>query len=138
MAVDDQDAAEAAVRQAVEDVADDAQVRLDAQRDRAGEGAEIRRDAVGDDRKHRNAERLGGVGRDALGQDAIDGEPQMAVLLGAAERQHRAVVALQVLLHLHPVHVGDAHVDLQSVVTLEATYLTTGGFDKCSRLFARA
>ena len=35
------------------------------------------------------------------------------VLLGAAERQHRAVVVPQVLLHLHPVHVGNAHVGLQ-------------------------
>jgi hypothetical protein len=28
----------------------------------------------------------------------------MAVLLRAAERQHRAVVVPQVLFHLHPVH----------------------------------
>jgi peptide/nickel transport system substrate-binding protein len=31
------------------------------------------------------------------------------VLLGRAERQHAAVVALQVRLHLHPVHVADVH-----------------------------
>ena len=60
--------------------------------------------------KHRNAERLGGFGGDALGKDAVDGEPEVAVLFGAAEREHGAVVVLQVLLDLHPVHVGDAHV----------------------------
>ena len=116
VAVDDQDAAKSAVRHAVQDVAHDAQVRLDPQRDRAGELAEVRRDAVRHHRKHRHAERLGGVGRHAFGEDAVDREPQMAVLLGAAERQHRAVVVPQVLFHLHPVHVGNAHVDPQSVV----------------------
>ncbi len=64
----------------------------------------------GDDREHRHAERLGGLDGDAFGQDAVDGEAEVAVLLGAAERQHGAVVVLQVLLDLHPVHVGDAHV----------------------------
>ena len=64
--------------------------------------------------KHRHAERLGGLGRDPFGEDAVDREPQVAVLLGAAERQHGAVVVPQVLLDLHPVHVGDAHVDPRS------------------------
>jgi hypothetical protein len=41
----------------------------------------------------------------------------MTVLLRAAERQHRAVVVAEILFHLHPVHVGNAHVDLQFVVT---------------------
>jgi hypothetical protein len=98
-----------AVGHAVENVGDEPQVRLDAQRDRAGELAEVRRDAVRHHRKHRHAERLGGVGRHTFGKDAIDREPQMAVLLRAAERQHRAVVVPQVLFHLHPVHVGYAH-----------------------------
>jgi len=39
----------------------------------------------------------------------------MAVLLRAAERQHRAVVVPEVFFHLHPVHVGNAHVDPSSV-----------------------
>ena len=99
---------------AVEDVADQPQVRLDPQRDRAGELAEVRRDAVRHHGKHRHAERLGGLGRDPFGEDAIDREPQVAVLLGAAERQYRAVVVPQVLFDLHPVHVGDAHVDPRS------------------------
>ena len=101
----------------------DAQVRLDAQRDRAGELAEVRRDAVRHHRKHRHAERLGGVGRDAFREDAIDREPQVAVLFRAAERQHGAVVVPQVLFHLHPVHVGNAHVDLQSVVDSSELYV---------------
>ena len=33
----------------------------------------------------------------------------MAVLFRAGERQHGAVVVPKVLLHLHPVHVGNAH-----------------------------
>ena len=74
----------------------------------ARELAEVRRDAVRHDREHRDAERLGGLGGDALGENAVDGEPEMAVLLGAAERKHGAVVVLQVLLDLHPVHVADA------------------------------
>ena len=32
----------------------------------AGIGQEIGRDALGDDREHRHAQRLGGLGRDAL------------------------------------------------------------------------
>ena len=68
------------------------QMRLDSQRDRARKFAEVRRHAVRHHRKHRHAERLGGLGRDAFREDAVDREPQVAVLLGAAERQHGAVV----------------------------------------------
>ena len=89
-------------------------MRLDSKRDRSRKLAEVRRDAVRHDRKYRNAERLGGLGGDALGEDAVHREPQMAVLLGAAERKHGAVVVLQVLLDLHPVHVANAHVDIRS------------------------
>ena len=92
---------------------DHAQMGVDAERNRAREVAEVRRDAVGQHREHRHAERFGGFGRDALGQDAVDREAQIGMLLGAAERQHRAVVVPQVFLHLHPVHVRDAHVGLQ-------------------------
>ncbi len=112
VSVHDQDAAKAAVRHAVENVADEAQVRFDLERDRSGKLAEVRRDAVRHDREHRHAQRLGGVGSHTFGQDAVDGQSQMRVLLGAAERQHRAIVVAQVLLDLHPVHVRDAHVGL--------------------------
>jgi hypothetical protein len=107
--VDDQDAAEPTVRHAVEDVAHDAQVRLDPERDRPREFAEVGRDAVRHHRKHRDAERFRGVGRHALGQDAVHRESQVAVLLGTAEGQDGAVIVLQVGVHLHPVHVGNAH-----------------------------
>ena len=46
----------------------------------------------------------------------------MAVLLGAAEREHGAVVALEVRLDLHPVHVADAHGRLYSVDRFATTY----------------
>ena len=83
--------------------------RLDAQRDRAGIRHEGGRDAVRHRREHRHAERLGGLDRDALGQDRVGGQAQVRVLLGAADRQHRAIVALELLLDLHPVHRRDLH-----------------------------
>ena len=86
MPIDDEDAPEPAAGQAVQDVAHDRQVGLDAQRHGAGELAEIRRHPVGEDRKDGDAERLGGICSDALGQDAVDRQAQIAVLLGAAER----------------------------------------------------
>ena len=110
VAVADHDAPEAAVRHAVEDVAHHGEMRFDPERDGAGEFAEVRRDAVGEHGKDRNAERLGRVRGDPLGEDAVHGQPEVAVLLGAAEGQHGAVVALEVRLDLHPVHVADAHV----------------------------
>src|ERR1041384_4701798 len=57
VAVADHDALEAAVCHAVENVAHQREVRLDAQGDRAGEFAEVRRHAVGHDGKHGNAQR---------------------------------------------------------------------------------
>src|SRR6476620_5727976 len=93
-----------------------------AQRNRSGEVAEVWRDAVRHHRKHRHAERLGCVHRNAFGQYTVDGQPQMTVLFRAAERQHGPVVASQVLVHLHPVHVGNAHVisSRSSALILEA------------------
>src|SRR5579871_4478395 len=86
VAVDDQNALEAAVRHGVEYVAYDAQVRGHPQRDRAGEFAEVGRDAVRDDGEDWNAQRLRRFHGDALGENAIDGQAQMTVLLGASER----------------------------------------------------
>ena len=88
----------------------DIEVRLDAQRDRARILAEVRRHPIRDDGKHRDAERLGGVDGDTLREYAVHGEAEMAVLLRAAERQDGAVVVPEVRLHLHPIHVRDAHV----------------------------
>src|SRR5258705_1706197 len=111
VAVADHDAIEAAVRDAGEYVSHQREVGLDAQRDRAGEFAEVWRHAVGDHREYRHAQRLGGLRGDPLGQNAVHGQPQVTVLFGTAEWQHRAVVAPQVFLDLHPIHVADAHVD---------------------------
>jgi hypothetical protein len=85
-------------------------VRLHPERYRSRELAEVRRDAVGQNGEHRDAERFGRFRGDLLGQDAVDGQPEVAVLLGAAERQHGAVITSQVGLDLHPIHVADAHV----------------------------
>jgi len=109
MTVADEDATEAAVREPVEDVPHDVEVGLDPERDRTGKFAEVGSDAVGDDGEDRDAERLRGLRRHPLWKNAIDSQSQMAVLFGAAQRQHGAVVVRQVLLHLHPVHVGDEH-----------------------------
>src|SRR6185295_14806189 len=51
----------------------------------------------------------GGIDRDPLGEDAIDHQAQLRMLLGAADREDGAVVLLHVVLHLHPVHVMDSH-----------------------------
>ena len=110
MSVHNQDSTKAAVRHPIEDIAHDAQMGFHAQRNGTGELAEIGRYAIRQHGEHGNTERLGGIHGDALRQDAIDGEPQIAVLFGAAQWQHGTVVVPQVLLHLHPVHVADSHV----------------------------
>jgi hypothetical protein len=107
--VDDQDTPEAAGRHTLQDIADHGQVGLDAEGDRAGKVAEVGGDAVGEHRKDRDAERLGGVERHTLRQDAVHGQAEVAVLLGAADGQHGAVVVTQVRLDLHPVHVRYSH-----------------------------
>ena len=54
-------------------------------------------------------ERLGRFDRQAFGQDRIGREGKAGMLLGAAERQHGAVVVPHPVLDHLPVHVGDAH-----------------------------
>ncbi len=56
MAIDEEDAPKAGPTQAVEDVGENAQIGLGLERHGAGIGHEGRRDAVGHDRKDRNAE----------------------------------------------------------------------------------
>ena len=109
MAVDHQDAPKAAARQAVQHVANQPGIGLDPQADGAGIGQEIRREAVGHRREDRNAERLRGIERHLVAQDAVDREAEAGVLLGAAERQDRAIVALQIRFDLAPVHRADVH-----------------------------
>ena len=68
------------------------------------------------------AEWFGGFDGHTFGEDAVHGEPQMAVLLRAPERQHGAAVVLHVSLHLHPVRVADAHGGSGSVGDLGRGY----------------
>src|SRR5262249_5940828 len=62
----------------------------------------------------RHPQRLRGLDRDALGENAVGGEAQVGVLLGAAQREHGAVVARQVLLDLPPVERRDTHAGYDS------------------------
>ena len=89
----------------VEQVADDRLVGLHAKRRAARVGGEVRREAVRERRKDRDAERLGRLDGDALGEDRVDREREVAVLLDRAERQDDAIVVLEVPLDLHPVAV---------------------------------
>ncbi len=109
MAVDDDDLPEAGAHHVVEDVAHQRAQRRQAQRHRAGVVDETRREPVVDGRVDRHLDRFCGLDRDPLGQDHVDAQAQVGVLFGRADRQHRALVVLDVLLHLHPVHVADSH-----------------------------
>src|SRR5262249_43054930 len=63
----------------------------------------------GERRQDRDAERLRGLDRHPLGQDRVDAEREVRVLLGAPERQHDPIIVLEVGLELHPVAIDDAH-----------------------------
>jgi hypothetical protein len=95
--------------QRAEQVVEDGRVGAQAEARAAGIGREVRRHPVRQRGQHGHAERLGGLDRDALGEDRVGGQRQVRVLLGRAERQHDPVVVLEVHLELHPVEVGDAH-----------------------------
>ena len=74
VAVDEQEAAEALAVERVEELADDRLVRPDGQRRAPGVRGEVRRDPVRKRRHHRHAERLGGLDRDALGENHVHAE----------------------------------------------------------------
>ena len=107
--VHEQDPPEALAVERVEQVAEDVEERVDAERRASGEGAEVRRQPVGERGEHRDAERLGCLDGDALGEDRVGAEREERVLLGRSEREHDPIVAREVLLELHPVAVPDAH-----------------------------
>src|SRR5437667_261801 len=50
----------------------------------------------------------GGLARHALGERRVGAQAQVGMLLGAADREHRAVVARGLIGELHPVEVGGA------------------------------
>jgi len=62
-----------------------------------------------DHRKHRHTERLGGVNSDVLGEDRVNSEAEVSVLLGAADWHDGTVVVFQVLLDHHPIGVAYPH-----------------------------
>jgi hypothetical protein len=109
MAVHEQKPPEALIRERVEQIEEQCAVRLDAQGWATRIRREIRRQTVGQRREHEDTQRLGGLDRDALGEDAVDPERQVRVLFDGAERDDDAVVPLQVVLDLHPVAVLDLH-----------------------------
>ena len=71
-------------------------------------------------------QRLRRLDGDSLGQDRVDRQAQIRVLLGRADRQHGAVVPAAWSSHLHPVHVGDAH-EHSSVALVPTGTTLTGG-----------
>src|SRR5207248_9203210 len=76
----------------------------------------------------RHPERLGRLGRDALGEDVVSLQREIGVLLRRPEREYHPIVALEVLLELHPVQVTDAHHEAPSGNTLtSARALRSGG-----------
>jgi len=107
--VDEQDALEALAVQRADEVAQQRAVDLRADRRAAGKGREVRRDPVRQRRQHGHAERLGRLLGDALGEDRVDAERQVGVLLDRPERQHDPIVVLEVGLELHPVAIDDTH-----------------------------
>jgi len=109
VAVHDQDPAKALRLERVEQFGDHAHVRLDAQRHRARIRGERRRQPVSERGQHGHSERLGRLERDALGEHVVRLQREIRVLLRRADGQHDAVVALEVVLELHPVEVAHAH-----------------------------
>ena len=109
VAVDDQEAAKALAVERVEQVAQNGEEGLEPERRAARVGRERRGQPVRQHRQHEHAQRLRGLGRDALGQDVVGLEREVAVLLRRAERQDDPVVAREVLLQVHPVELVDMH-----------------------------
>src|SRR5438105_11790957 len=105
MSVHEQEAAEPLAVERVEQVADNGEQRLDTQRRAAWERRERGRQPERQHRQHGYAQRLRRVDRDALGEDVVGLERQKRVLLRRPERQGDPVVALEVLLDLHPIQV---------------------------------
>src|SRR5438552_5780053 len=109
VAVDDGDAAEALPVQRVEQVAQDRDVRARAQRRAAGERSEVRGHAERQRWEDRHPEWLGRLDRDALGQDRVGADRQIAVLLRRSDGHHDPVVVREIFLEHLPVAVVDPH-----------------------------
>src|SRR5512146_1005286 len=107
--VHEQEASEPLVGERAEQVDEQRGVRLDLQRRAARMRGEVRREPIRQRGHHEHAERIGRFDRDPLGQDPVNAERQVPVLLDRAERDHEPVLVAEVLLDLHPVAVLDPH-----------------------------
>ena len=96
MSVDDQHPTEPGPAHGGDHIAHNGEQRLDAQRNGAGKGQEIRSKPEGHHREDRDAQGLGCLHRDALGKDGVDAERKLRVLLGRADRQNAAIIASQI------------------------------------------
>ena len=109
VAVHEQKAAEALAMQCVDQLPEHGAVRLCGKRGAARVRSEVRRDPVRERREDGDTERLRRLDRDPLGENLIDREREVGVLLDGAERKHDPIVLPQILLELHPVAVLDPH-----------------------------
>ena len=107
--VDEEEPAEALARKRVEQVDEHRAIRLDAERRAAGIRGEIGGQPIGQRGQHEHAEWLSRLDGDALGEDAVDAKREVGVLLDGAERDDEPVLAVEVLLDLHPVAILDLH-----------------------------
>jgi hypothetical protein len=121
VAVHHDDAAKARPIQAFENVADQRDVRRELQAHGARKIDEVRRHPVRHHREDRNGERLRGFDRDPLGEDHVDAEAEIAVLLDAADRQDAAIIVTDPVFDLHPVHAGNAHLVISFVCRASIT-----------------
>ena len=109
MPVNQQDPPEAGAANAIEHIANQREVGLNAQGHRAGKGRPLLRQAVRDGRVNRHAGHLSNFPRQARGQDGVDAQAEIGVLFGAAGRQDASIIVFQVGFNLHPIHFGDLH-----------------------------
>ena len=93
----------------VEEVDEQRAIGVDAQGRAAWIRGEVRRQPIRKRRHHEHAEGLGRLDGDTLGEDPVDAEGEVGVLLDRTERDHEPVLVLEVLLDLHPVAVLDLH-----------------------------
>jgi hypothetical protein len=114
VAVDEQETAEALSVQRLEQLRDDSTIGVGAERRAAGVRGEVGGDPIRQRRHDGHAKRLGRLDRDALGEDHVDGEREVRVLLDRSERKDDPVVVSQVVLELHPVAVLHPHGDTSS------------------------
>ncbi len=97
------------LQQAVQDIAHQPNIGVDAQADGAGIGAEIGGDAVGYHREDRHTQWRGGFNGHPFRQYAVHAQAQIGMLFRTAQGHHRPVVVLEIGFDLHPIHLRDTH-----------------------------